>query len=261
MIALLSLLAAVVGSGVPGGVVAIPLPEHAVEVHFDGRPALLHRGHALIGLPLDTVPGQHSVDITTRAGSLELSFDVAAKDFPVQRLTIANARMVNPNAEDLARINEETTRMRATYALVSLDRGDLHPFLLPVDGELSSPFGRRRILNGQPRSPHQGLDIAADTGTSIIAPAAGLVVVTGNFFFNGNTVMIDHGAGLVTMYCHLHEFRVKQGDMLARGEAFASVGATGRATGPHLHWTVSMHGAKVDPLALIQTLGHIERIE
>ena len=261
MSALLSLLAAVVGSGVPGGVVAIPLPEHAIEVHFDSRPTLLHRSHALIGLPLDTVPGKHSVDITTHAGSFEVSFNVAAKDFPVQRLTIANDRMVNPNAEDLARINEETTRMRAAYALASLGRGDLHPFLLPVDGELSSPFGRRRILNGQPRSPHRGLDIAADTGTSIIAPAAGLVVVTGNFFFNGKTVMIDHGAGLVTMYCHLHEIRVQQGDVLDRGEAFGSVGATGRSTGPHLHWTVSMHGAKVDPLALIQTLGEIELIE
>ena len=261
MNALLSLLAAIVGSGVPGGVVAIPLPEHAVEAHFDGRPAVFHRSHALIGLPLDTVPGEHSVDITTPGGSSKVSFNVSAKDFPVQRLTIANDRMVNPNTEDLARISEETTRMRAAYALASLPSGDLHPFLLPVDGEFSSPFGRKRILNGQPRSPHQGLDIAADTGTPIIAPAAGVAVVTGNFFFNGNTVMIDHGDGLVTMYCHLHEVRVKQGDTLARGEAFGAVGATGRATGPHLHWTVSMHGAKVDPLALIQTLGYIERIE
>ncbi len=261
MNAWLSLLAAVLGSGVPGGVVAMPVPEYAVEVHFDGRPALLHRNHALVALPLDTVPGQHTVDITTHAGSLKVSFNVAPKEFPVQRLTIANERMVNPNAEDLARISEETTRMRAGYALVGLGRGDLHPFLLPVEGEPSSPFGRRRILNGQPRSPHQGLDIAADTGTPIIAPAAGVVVVTGNFFFNGNTVLIDHGDGLVTMYCHLHEVLVKEGDLLARGEPFGSVGATGRATGPHLHWTVSMHGAKVDPLALIQTLGEIERIE
>ncbi len=87
------------------------------------------------------------------------------------------------------------------------------------------------------------------------------MVVTGNFFFNGNTVLIDHGDGLVTMYCHLHEVRVTEGHILARSEAFGSVGATGRATGPHLHWAVSMHGAKVDPLALIQTLGEVERIE
>lgn len=258
---LLPLLAAVVGSGVPGGVVAVPLPEHAVNVHFEGRPAVVHRDHALIGLPLETSPGQHNVDISTRTGSFKVSFRVEPKEFPVQRLTIANDRMVNPKSEDLARIGKETAKMRAAYALASPGQGDLHPFLLPVEGELSSPFGRRRILNGQPRSPHQGLDIAANTGTPMIAPAAGVVVVTGNFFFNGNTVMIDHGSGLVTMYCHLHEVHVEEGDSLARGEAFGSVGATGRATGPHLHWTVSMHGAKVDPLALIQVLGNIERLE
>lgn len=261
MTSLLVLLAAVVGSSVPGGVVAIPLPEQAVEVHFEGRPALIHRDHALIGLPLDTSPGPHSVDITTNGDNLKVPFDVAPKDFPVQRLTIANDRLVNPKAEDLTRIAAETARMRAAYAVVSPRTADLHPFLLPVDGDFSSPFGRKRILNGRPRSPHQGLDIAAVTGTPIISPAAGTVVVTGSFFFNGNTVLIDHGDGLVTMYCHLHEVHVNEGDILARGEAFGSVGTTGRSTGPHLHWTVSMHGAKVDPLALIQTLGAIERIE
>ena len=261
MSVLFFLFAAVVGSAVPGGVVALPLPESATEVRFDGRLAMMHRNHALIGLPLDTVPGHHSVEITTDAGSLTVNVNVTSKEFPVQRLTIANDRLVNPNAEDLVRISGETKRMRAAYASVSLRSGDLHPFLLPVEGEISSPFGRKRILNGQPRSPHQGLDIAGDTGTPIIAPAPGVVTVTGNFFFNGNTVLIDHGDGLVTMYCHLHEILVTEGDLLDRGEAFGSVGATGRSTGPHLHWTVSMHGAKVDPLALIQTLGEIERID
>ena len=258
---LLPLLAAVVGSGVPGGVVAVPLPEHAVDAHFEGRPAVVHRDHALIGLPLETSPGEYSVDISTRTGDLKVHFNVQPKEFPVQRLTIANDRMVNPKSEDLVRIGKETAKMRAAYALASPAQGDLHPFLLPVEGEMSSPFGRKRILNGQPRSPHQGLDIAASTGTPMIAPAAGIVVVTGSFFFNGNTVMIDHGSGLVTMYCHLHEVHVEEGDSLARGETFGSVGATGRATGPHLHWTVSMHGAKVNPLALIHVLGEIERIE
>ena len=258
---LLPLLAAVIGSSVPGGVVAVPLPEHTVGAHLDGRPAVLYRGHALLGLPLDTSPGQHSININTRTGNSRVAFRVEPKEFPVQRLTISNDRMVNPKSEDLARISKETARMRAAYALASPGGGELHPFLLPVDGEFSSPFGRKRVLNGQPRSPHQGLDIAANTGTPTIAPAAGVVVVTGSFFFNGNTVMIDHGSGLVTMYCHLHEVHVEEGDSLARGDAFGSVGATGRATGPHLHWTVSMHGVKVDPLALIQVLGNIERRE
>lgn len=263
MTPLLLALAAAVGAtgtvvGVPGGLVAVPVAATVVEARFHDAAALLYRRHALIGLPLDTQPGRHQV--VTRDGgghSTEVPFDVVAKDYPVQRLTIANPRHVNPSAEDLARIRRESARMQAAYAARSAPTEDFHPFLRPVAGTVTGAFGRRRILNGEPRSPHRGLDIAAATGTPIVAPAPGRVAVTGDFFFNGNTVLLDHGGGLVSLYCHLHEVDVREGEQVARGARLGTVGATGRATGPHLHWTVALRGVMVDPAGLTETLARL----
>ena len=245
-------------AGVPGGVVAIPVGPDAAAARFEDRPAWLYRGHAIVGLPLDTDAGRYELVVRHADGSSHrASFDVTAKEYPVQRLTIANPRHVNPNPEDLKRYRREAALMGYAYGVVGPRQGDPHPFVRPVPGVVSSPFGRRRVLNGEPRSPHSGLDIAADQGTPIRTPAAGRVLVTGDFFFNGNTVMVDHGEGLVTMYCHLHEIHVEEGQVLPRGGAIGSVGATGRSTGPHLHWTVSLHGAKVDPDVFADTLARL----
>jgi murein DD-endopeptidase MepM/ murein hydrolase activator NlpD len=154
---------------------------------------------------------------------------------------------VDLSPEDLARYERERTHL----ASVTATRSDELPaelrMLQPVVGPRSSSFGLQRIFNGQARNPHAGMDIAAPTGTPVIASAAGRVIDTGDYFFNGQTVWVDHGSGLMTMYCHLSEISVKAGDLVTRGQRLGAVGATGRVTGPHLHWSVLLNRAYVDP--------------
>src|SRR5690606_13014583 len=142
-------------------------------------------------------------------------------------------------------------RERAHLAEVAATRSEAVPVSLrlrqPTEGPRSSSFGLRRIFNDQPRSPHSGMDIAAATGTPVVAAAGGRVIDVGDYFFNGKTIWLDHGGGLLTMYCHLHAIAVKPGDVVAAGDPIGEVGASGRVTGPHLHWSVSLNRAMVDP--------------
>jgi murein DD-endopeptidase MepM/ murein hydrolase activator NlpD len=165
----------------------------------------------------------------------------------VQRLTIENKRKVNPYKEDIDRIIRERNEMNKAFKSFENLAQPAVDFVLPAEGPISSPFGLKRILNDQPRNPHSGLDIAAPTGTPIHAPAAGRVTAVGNYFFNGNTVLLDHGQGLISMYCHMSETTVAVGDALSPGDLIGKVGKTGRVTGPHLHWSVSLNNARVDP--------------
>jgi hypothetical protein len=238
---------------VPGGLYLHPLPEDVTGVRYRDRPVLVYREVAVVGIPLSAEPGQHRIQLDYADRESEFRhFTVSAKQYTEQHLTIENKRMVNPNPEDLERIRSESARMRAQYVRFSPLVESPLPFLQPVDGPLSSSFGRRRVLNGQPRSPHSGLDIAVNTGTPVRNPAPGLVTLTGDFFFNGSTVFVDHGAGLITMYCHLSRIDVEEGQHLPRGEVLGAVGATGRVTGPHLHWSVSMNGHRVDPVQVMR---------
>jgi len=237
---------------VPGGIHLLPLQDGIVGVRYQDRPVLILDRVAFVGIGRDAQPGTHAAELVHADGSVPpRRCEVVHKQYTEQRLTIENQRMVDPHPEDLARIREEAARMSAEYLRFSPVDAELTPFLQPVEGPLSSSFGRRRILNEQPRSPHSGLDIAADTGTPVLAPADGTVTLTGDFFFNGNTVFLDHGGGVITMYCHLSAIDVATGERARRGTRLGAVGATGRVTGPHLHWSVSMNGNRVDPVQVM----------
>ena len=244
---------------VPGGVYTTQLPVNVVRVSYKDRPVLIFERLAIVGIGINADPGNHELALFDEAENYtKLSLTVFAKQYPEQRLSIANPRMVNPNEDDLVRIRSESTKMQAQYRRFSKVESSLRPFLKPAQGVTSSPFGHRRILNDQPRNPHSGLDIAAVAGAPITAPTAALVTLTGNFFFNGNTIFLDHGQGLITMYCHLSELKVDEGDTVERGDIIGLVGATGRATGPHLHWSVSLNGNRVDPEQVISVLALLE---
>jgi murein DD-endopeptidase MepM/ murein hydrolase activator NlpD len=205
-----------------------------------------------VGIPLEAQPGVHTVQL--RRGSQPLApitFTVYDKEYAVQHITLKNQRMVNPTDEDLQRIAKEKARIEAAFSRWSDAAPSDLTFTQPVAGEFSSPFGLRRFFNNQPRKPHSGLDIAAPQGTPVHAPMAGQVIDTGNYFFNGNTVFLDHGQGLITMYCHLDRIDVTPGQQVARGHLIGTVGMTGRVTGPHLHWSVSLNRTVVDPMLLL----------
>lgn len=211
--------------------------------------------HGIIGIPLAAKPGKHKLDI--QGHNKTVSFLVQPKQYAEQRITIKDKRKVNPNEEDMKRIRKE--RKRINKALKQwAEKDDVETsFVLPVAGKLSSPFGLRRYFNEQPRKPHSGIDIAAPEGTPIVAPAAGKVIETGDFFFNGNSVFIDHGQGLVTMYCHMSQINVKTGQTVTKGQTIGAVGKSGRVTGPHLHWSISLNNARVNPELFLENFDQL----
>jgi murein DD-endopeptidase MepM/ murein hydrolase activator NlpD len=186
-----------------------------------------------------------------------VKFSVKEKQYAEQRLTIQNKRKVNPHAQDMERIIRERAEMDAAFNnFRPVIRADTN-FDLPTEGIVSSSFGLKRILNDQPRSPHSGMDIAAPEGTPIHSPSTGRIVATGNYFFNGKTVLVDHGQGLITMYCHMSSISVAVGQAVDKGQYIGDVGKTGRVTGAHLHWSVSLNNARVNPdLFLTQQDAH-----
>ncbi len=243
----------------PGGVVIVDLvelTETPPSVTFGSKRVAVIRGdqhwQAVVGVPLATKPGDQHILVTHADTTLKIVFHVDDRDYPEQRLTVKNPRHVNPNEDDLTRIRGERARIGAALSRFrsQVAKPDF-TFDWPVRGRQSSAFGLRRFFNGEPRNPHTGLDIAAPTGTPILAPASGVVTETGDFFYNGNTVFVDHGQGLVTMYCHMSAIDVAPGDNVSAGDVLGKVGATGRVTGPHLHFAVALNDTMVDPLLLL----------
>ncbi len=240
-------------AAVPGGVVTIPIHVGAgpppVATLDGARTLVLRDGDqwlAVVGIPLATRPGRQEL-VVGHAGKTErIPFDVSGKEYAVQRLKVAPGQ-VDLSKRDLERVEKEKVRIRKALTGFT-DRAPATLRLVqPVPGERSSSYGLRRFFNDQPRSPHTGMDIAAPAGTAILAAADGTVADAGDFFFNGNTVLIDHGSGLVTMYCHLSRIDVEAGQAVSAGDAIGAVGATGRVTGPHLHFGVTLNGTMVDP--------------
>jgi murein DD-endopeptidase MepM/ murein hydrolase activator NlpD len=238
---------------VPGGVATLPLgaSREPPIVLVDGVRGLVVGDAtgwtAVIGIPLAARPGTRSVIVRRPGRSDEaLTFRVEKARYAEQRLAVPR-KHVDLSKDDLARFERERAHQLAVIATSSERVPASLAFAQPVPGRRSSSFGLRRIFNGQPRNPHNGMDIAAPAGTPVQAAARGRVVDTGDYFFNGRTVWIDHGSGLLTMYCHLQTIDVASGDEVEAGAPIGTVGATGRATGPHLHWSVSLNRAMVDP--------------
>lgn len=236
-------------SPVPGGVVLLDLAEagERPRVTYLGEPVLVRRSgrgwQAVVGIPLSAKPGPHEIVVEGRS----TSFTVRPKRYPEQRIRLKDERQVTPNAEDEARIVREQALMGPAWKAWPEGLVPTLRFRQPTPGGLTSSFGLRRIFNGQPRAPHSGLDITAPAGQAVRAPAAGVVVLTGDFFFSGNAVFLAHGEGVVSLFAHLSKVKVREGQRVEAGDLLGEVGMTGRATGPHLHWSLSLNNARVDP--------------
>jgi hypothetical protein len=241
---------------VPGGIAVIKLPDSKdkPQARYLGQPVLIKHDagawYAVIGLGLKTRPGIHSLELVDKKHQ-PIAFSVSHKAYPTQHVTgVANSK-VNISDKDYRRhLKEKKLINKAKRSWSNIDMASLD-LMLPVRSRISGLFGRRRVFNQQPRSPHSGLDLAAPQGTPVYAPRTGRVVLTGDYFFLGKTVFIEHGQGLITLYSHLSKIDVSEGDKVGRGVKIAEVGATGRASGPHLHWGVYLNRVAVDPLLFI----------
>ena len=233
-------------SSFPGGLVLLDIGS-SEWAKFDNKDVMVLKKRssnlAILGIGLQQGPGRYQIE--TQEGSL--SFSIKPKTYPVQHLTIKNKNHVNPPKRDLDRIFREKREMNEVFKSFRSEKNIDINFSLPSEGIISSEFGLRRYLNGQARSPHSGIDIAASQGTSVHAPSAGIVAKIGDFFFNGKTVLLDHGQGLITMYCHLSKINVNEYEKIEKGVKIGEIGMTGRVTGAHLHWGVSLNNVRVNP--------------
>jgi murein DD-endopeptidase MepM/ murein hydrolase activator NlpD len=245
-------------SAVPGGIAYVSLgPAPMQPTARAGELPLLVLGNpsawtVLVGIALAAPPGKAHISVQQAEGgsSRDIVYVITPKKYSEQRLKVAPGT-VDLSPENEARYKRERVHLAVVMATFTEPQPQAFDMRVPVPGPRSSSFGLRRVFNGQSRNPHSGMDIAAPTGTAVVAPLPGRVIDTGDYFFNGGTVWLDHGGGLLTMYCHLSSIDVKVGDVLQTGERFCAVGATGRVTGPHLHWSVMLNRAMVDPALFI----------
>ncbi len=252
----------------PGQIVLVRLLQgteaEIVRIRFEGHGYELGsraRGlesFALVGLDLSLKPGRHSFDVSIlgKDGAVEglrQDFEVLRRDFPVKKLWVKE-KYVTPPPEVTERIRWEAELLETIYSIVTLRWLAEGEFIRPHTAAMTPNFGERRIYNNVPRSTHSGVDISAPFGSPVVASNSGRVVLARDLYFSGQTVIIDHGLGLFTYYCHFSSLKVKRGEKVKKGDVVGLVGSTGRSTGPHLHWGVKVFDSRVDPLALL-TLG------
>jgi Peptidase family M23/Peptidase family M23 N-terminal domain len=243
-------------SNVPGGVAIIPLGSVTAsadtpQTWVGDQPVLVTSDHkqwyAVVGLSLDVTPGLHQLRVKVGDVTKVQDFVVNTKIYPEQHITLEDTSKVELSAEDEARADRELAVIQELKHHWRAAQDTDLALIVPAKGKLTSRFGLRRFFNEEPRSPHAGLDVAVARGTPVGASAHGKVLAVGDYFFNGRTIFIDHGNGLITMYCHLDRIDVKAGDTVRKGQRIGLSGQTGRATGPHLHWSVILNDAMVDP--------------
>jgi murein DD-endopeptidase MepM/ murein hydrolase activator NlpD len=259
----ISLAVALVAS--QGQAVELSCPDEAglraVEARWEGHTVpFVRRGTgwvAVVGVDLDARPGAHVAELSFRyqdghARKADDTVTVNAQKFPTTKLTVED-RYVELSPEDAARASKEAQETDAIYATLTPESYWSEPFIVPIHGATDGRnFGHRRVFNGQPRAPHSGADLKADTGTPVYAANRGRVVLAKDLFYSGNAVFVDHGLGLYTIYLHLSKIDVAPGSIVERGERVGLAGATGRVTGPHLHWAVRIVDARVDPFSLLR---------
>ncbi len=247
-------------SSVPGGVAILTIGKaltlsNKPQAWFNEQAVLVtyhdKKWVAVVGLPLSIEPGLHTLNIKMAGKIKTQSFKVKDKKYPEQHITLTDTSKVELSAENEARAVREIANIKELKLHWRDEKHTDLDFIIPAEGRLSGNFGLRRIFNGQPRSPHAGLDVAVARGTPIKASAQGKVLAVDDYFFNGKTIFVDHGNGLITMYCHLEQSDVQTGDTVNKGQQIALSGQSGRATGPHLHWSVILNGAMVDPALFI----------
>lgn len=243
-------------SSVPGGIAVVPLGPAQAEAKppqawLGTQPVLVtsenDQWYAVVGLALGKAPGLYSLRVESAGESKTHDFKIEPKNYPEQRISIKDNGKVQLSVADDARARREIAAIKALKrhwrATSDTDPG----FILPAAGRLGGRFGLRRYFNDQARSPHSGLDVVVPGGTPVMASSHGEVLAVDDYFFNGKTVFLDHGNGLITLYCHLDRIDVRPGEPVSKGQTLGLSGQTGRATGPHLHWSVVLNGEMVDP--------------
>lgn len=235
------------------GGMAIGKVDPDAAVRFQGKSVRVSpEGVFVVGFSRDAEPTME-IEIQQPSGQVEKHpIQIKKRTYKIQRIDGLPPRKVSPSKEDLERIYKDIALVKKARKIDDPRLDFTQPFIWPVIGRISGVYGSQRILNGKPRRPHFGVDIAAPTGTPVKAPADGIVtMVHDDMFYSGGTLIVDHGHGVSTVYMHLHKILVKKGQAVRQGDVIAQVGATGRVTGPHLHWGMNWFGTRLDPSLLV----------